>query len=66
MADERHKIRISRLSDQDNDRDLENTTPEERIAMMWQLALDAWAFMGEPVIEPRLPRHVVRVVRGER
>jgi hypothetical protein len=33
--------------------------------MMWQLALDAWAMKGEKV-EPRLPRHVVRVIRGRR
>ena len=40
-------------------------TPEERIGMMWQLALDAWEMMGEPVVDPRLPRHVVRVIRGK-
>jgi hypothetical protein len=33
--------------------------------MMWQLALDAWEFKGEPVIEPRLQRHVVRIIRGK-
>lgn len=38
--------------------------PEQRLEMMWQLAVDAWAFRGEPVVEPRLPRHVVRVIRG--
>ena len=45
---------------------LAQTTPAERLAMMWQLGLDAWAFMGDPVAEPRLPRHIVRVVRGRR
>ena len=39
-------------------------TPQQRVEMMWQLALDAWAFKGDPVVEPRLPRHVVRIIRG--
>ena len=46
--------------------DLRRTTPEERIEMMWDLVLDAWVFMGKPLDESRLPRHVVRVVRGGR
>ena len=28
-----------------------STTVEERLAMMWQLAVDAWASMGEPIAE---------------
>lgn len=39
------------------------TTVEERFAMMWQLAKDAWAFRGEPVGEPPFPRHPVRLIR---
>ena len=56
-------VRKSTLAEQDDDLDLENTTPAERIGMMWQLALDAWAFTGEPIAEPRLSRHIVRVRR---
>jgi len=59
----REVIRIRSLSDQGTENDLQNTTAAERIAMMWPLALDAWAFKGEPVRESRLPRHVIRVVR---
>lgn len=55
-------VRISTLSEQGEEPDLDGTTVEERLAMMWPLALDAWAFMGEPV-EPRLPRHLVRILR---
>jgi len=40
-------------------------TPAERIHMMWQLAMDAWAFAGDFDAESRFPRHVVRVVRRE-
>lgn len=59
-------VRRSRLHDQGRENDLDGTTPAERIGMMWQLALDAWAMMGQPIVEPRLPRHVVRTIRGRR
>ena len=57
------QVRITRLRDQGREDDLRSTTPEERLTMMWQLALDAWAFQGEQV-EPEFQRHVVRVIRG--
>jgi hypothetical protein len=65
MDNERHAVRIARLADQGLEEDLERTTPEQRMDMMWQLAVDAWTFKGEP-IEQRLSRHVVRVIRGKR
>jgi hypothetical protein len=58
-------IRISKLQDQDRAEDLQSTTPVQRLDMMWQLAIDAWAFKGESVAELRLPRHIVRVLRRE-
>jgi hypothetical protein len=66
MSETDRTIRITKLSDQGRENDLEGTTPAQRLEMMWQLALDAWAMMGEPVVEPRLPRHVVRLVRRGR
>jgi hypothetical protein len=66
MKDKRRAVRVTRLHERDGGTDFENTTPAERLSMMWQLAIDVWAFKGEPVAEPRLPRHVVRVVRGRR
>jgi len=39
---------------------------EERVALVSPLTLDAWAFKAEPVAESRLPRHIVRVLRGRR
>lgn len=59
-------IRVTRLKDQGRERDLENTTAAERIGMIWQLTIDAWAFTGTFDAESRLPRHVVRVIRGRR
>jgi hypothetical protein len=61
----RQIVRKSTLAEQGTEDDLRDTTVEERLEMMWQLALDAWAMKGEKV-EPRLPRHVVRVIRGGR
>jgi hypothetical protein len=55
--------RVGTLADQAKDDDLRDTTPAERMAMMWQLTLDAWSFKGEPIRESRLPRHVERIER---
>lgn len=46
--------------------DTARLTPGERVAMMWQLALQAWMFKDGLVDEPRLRRDVVRVIRGRR
>ena len=56
-------VRVTTLSSQGTETDLAGTTVADRVNMMWQLALDAWTFKGEPVVESRLPRHVVRVER---
>lgn len=39
--------------------------PDVALGMMWQLTVDAWAMRGIDVSEFRLPRHVVRVIRGK-
>ena len=66
MIESQRFVRVTKLSDQGKESDLKNATPEECVGMMWQLALDAWAMTGDPDIESRLPRHVVRVVRRGR
>ena len=38
-------------------------TPAERIALVWDLTLQAIAFQGATNAEPRLSRHLVRIVR---
>lgn len=43
--------------------DLLLSTAEERWQMMGQLALDVWALKGEAVMDTRLQREVVRVIR---
>ena len=56
------KGRLSELEREEADLSA-TTTVEERFAIMWQLAQDAWAFRGEPIGEPELSRHIVRVIR---
>ena len=58
-------IQIRKTSIKEETDDLKNTTPAGRWAMMWQLAQNAWAFKGEPVAEPGLYRHIIRVYRRE-
>ena len=57
------EIRVRNLHDQDrsDQDDFSRTTPIERLQMMWQLTVDAWAFKGERVGEFR--KDVVRVLR---
>ncbi len=57
------KIRKTSLKEESDD--LKNTTSEQRWAMMRQRTLDARAFEGETVAEPKLQRHIVRVFRRE-
>ncbi|OHB69304.1 MAG: hypothetical protein A2V70_08565 [Planctomycetes bacterium RBG_13_63_9] len=66
MSEPTRRLRIETLADQGNESDLRDTTPAERLGMMWQLTLDAWALMGEDDAELPLPRHVGRVVRRKR
>jgi hypothetical protein len=58
-------IQVRKTSLKEETYNLKNTTPQERWAMMWQLALDAWAFKGEPLAESRLQRHIIRVYQRE-
>lgn len=59
----RQIVRVKRLADEGNEDVQKDTTVAERIGMMWQLAVDAWAIRGESIAESRLPRHVVRLER---
>ena len=63
MKDLERNIQIRKTSLKEETDDLKNTTPAERLGMMWQLTLDAWALKGEPLVEPRLQRHIVRILR---
>lgn len=57
-------VRKYRLGAEPSDDLSASTTPEERLAMMWPLALEAWRMTGRPL--PVYARHEtpVRCVRG--
>ena len=54
-------VRKVSLHNQDDDHDLKDKSPDELLGMMWQLALDAWSFEGEPDAEFNLRRDIVVV-----
>ncbi len=63
MVNRRRQIRITTLSKQGQEQDLVNSTPEERLAMMWQLTITAWLFKGERIAESGLSRHITNLQR---
>jgi hypothetical protein len=54
------------LADEGRLDDVRHLGPSDRVAMMWQLALQAWMFKEGLVDEPRLRRDVVRTLRRGR
>ncbi len=63
----RRSVRVLSVRETRDHVDVAALTVGQRLEMMWQLALDAWAFKGETRnAESRLQRNVVRVYRRER
>lgn len=62
---QRTLIRKIPLHQSDRADDLKDKTPQELLGMMWQLALNAWAFKENLNAEPRLQRDVVVLKRGK-
>jgi hypothetical protein len=59
-------VRKIALADEGRSDELQRMSPSERVAMMWQLALQAWMFKDGLIDEPRLRRDVVRTLRRGR
>jgi hypothetical protein len=55
-------VRVYRLGEEPED-DLGGTTPEQRLAMIWELSLDAWTLSGRPFPEYSRAETPVRVIR---
>jgi hypothetical protein len=56
-------VRRFKLGEEPSEDLRETTTAEQRLAMMWPLALDAWASMGKPLPEytrDTMPGRIVR------
>src|SRR5206468_3283812 len=54
--------RVFRNGERPPDDDVVAGTVAERLAMMWPLAIDAWAMRGEGVAESRFRRDAARVI----
>lgn len=72
-AEERAKARASwpvrrfKLGEEPDEDLRATTTPEQRLAMMWRLALDAWASQGQPLpsyTREETPGRVIRPPKG--
>jgi len=67
MASDRDtRVRVQDLHERPEETDYARMTPAERLGIMWQLALDSWAFQGSDDAQSRLPRHIVSVQRRGR
>jgi hypothetical protein len=62
----RYPVRKLRLEDEGRDVDVERMTPSERVAMVWELTVQAWTFKEGRFDESRLRRDVVRTLRRGR
>jgi hypothetical protein len=56
---------LRKLGDEENDPPVA-ASASERVAMVWELTLQAFEFKEGRPVEPRLRRDVVRVIRGRR
>ena len=62
---DRSVAKLTTLAHQGTDSGVPNATPAERLLMVWPLTLTAWSFKEPNVVQPRLQRHVARVIRSE-
>jgi hypothetical protein len=57
-------LRVVGLHEREQRRDYADVSPAERVSVMWQLAVDAWTFMGKAErAESPLQRDVVHIER---
>ena len=63
---DRSRVVKTTLRAPDMDDAIKNATPGERMGMVWQLTLDAWAFMDPESAQSEFQRHTVRIQRGKR
>lgn len=59
----RNLLKKSTLQEQDDRGIISDASPAERIAMVWQMTIDTWAFMDPESAQSEFQRHVVRVER---
>ena len=59
-------VRKFKLGEEDDSDDYSRFTPSERVAMVWEITKDAWAFKDPNWRESEFRRDVVRIVRRGR
>ncbi len=63
MSDSLRIIKSS-LQRETEDNEIATLSPSERVALMWQITVDAWSFKENFNAESRLQRHIVSVRRS--
>ncbi len=61
-----YRVRKTTLAGKRLTDDVSSLTSAERLAMVWEITKDTWAFIGQPVGDTRMQRHVVRLFRRDR
>ena len=56
-------VRKSTLAEQGQEQDLLHLTPGERMGLIEDITIDAWAMKGQNIAEQRLQRDVVSIKR---
>ena len=59
-------VRVFRLGNEPGDDLTDSTSPEERLAMMWPLTVDAWTTAGRTLPEYSRDQMPGRVIRADR
>lgn len=61
-----YPVRKITLAEEGRDSMVSALSPAARVAMVWELTVQAWTFKDGSWHEPRLRRDVVRTLRGGR
>lgn len=62
---DRSLVRVYRSHAEADDGGYMPGTPAERLAQVWELTREAWAFFRKEDAERRLQRHVAVLIRGK-
>jgi hypothetical protein len=61
MKIQRNKVRLKFMTEADDP--FMDASPEECVAMVWELTKEVWSLRGSIYVERRLPRHVTKLIR---
>jgi len=64
MRVQRQKVRLRKLSDEDNG--FVDASPAERLSVIWELTEELWSLREKDRAQQRLQRHVAGLIRQQR